>query len=574
MRLPKLPPAEMIFKNTSRMLLGMSLFSTLWMGTFSKVHAAPPIEGQKINHVIGLYVGPNGLNILEHNIDKIMEINGFSSNSYFIESISRNLGLTHFNDMVPNPKLQQLAAQVRQNFKKFFRGITIKDSHEFEVNVEGIDISGEWEKVGVKVLGNSTLEDPNYKSGVRLLLEAKARQLRISVDKARVKDLQHPFLGDIGVDGFFLELVDGEKNPFTVNLVTELFLKENSGFDVKMGEIGINIKDVGLNTGFRTPMALPTVEVRINGRRAFLKNDEIEKIIRGQLPKLIEGLRKSLKQNIDEKLIPLAKEKATEFLAKPHVEINEMEPVGLEVGKRDVNYRWGIFADKVEVMTGPILHVGLGGYVYDPKFRNDIAVPQDSVAQNPPLAQTFKNVQFDLALAINQGLFNRMLQYGHRRMYFSNMKTKSGDKLDLVTYPKVNMIGKGTAQKPVTMRISTKYPVTGIQKIFVRSPIEITMDLEVEFNKTADGKYPMTLKGIDVDTAHVPDKFIRIFKGLVRSQIKKKVVGISKAIKGMVLSENLPIPQELGGIKLKMKELKIDPNGHIVVFMNIDLENN
>ncbi|MBI2522290.1 MAG: hypothetical protein HYV97_17860 [Bdellovibrio sp.] len=532
--------------------------------------AAPVIEGQDINHVVGIYVGPRGLNLIENRIDKLVEANGFSSNSYFFEKIEKTLEVMTFEQLVPNPNLQDIAKKVRTYFRQFFRGFTIKNEHQFQVTADGVEITGEWEKAGVKVLGN-TLDELTNRSGVRLQANFKARALRLYVDKVRARDLKHAFLGDVGVDGFYLELADGNNVPLEISLEAQAYVMDDAGIDFRMGDIKTNIDTVPLQTSFRTPMVLPVVEIRINGRRAFLRASEVEKLVRAQLPKLVVGLRETIQKTLNETLIPMARQRATQILSKSHVEINQMEPVGIETGKKDVNYRWGVYPSTLEVLPGPMLHAGLNGYVYDPKFREDIGIPADLVAANAPAVTTFIGVDFDLALSLNQGLINRMLQYGQRRQYFSNMKTKSGEKLDLVTAPKLTLVGKGAANRPATLTILSKYTVTGWQKIFVRNPIQIKMDLELDFARTSDGKNPMLVKGIDINSASIDSKFIRLFKKTVRNKMKDKLKDISKAVSGMVLSEDLPLPKELSGIPISTKLTKIDPNGHLVVFMELGL---
>ncbi|HAZ14817.1 MAG: hypothetical protein A2X86_22160 [Bdellovibrionales bacterium GWA2_49_15] len=549
---------------------GLLLCVLLMLLVVPQSWGAPVIEGQDINHVIGIYVGPRGLNLIENNFDKLLEANGFSSNSYFFEKIEKTMDPMTFEQLVPNPKLQAIAKQVRTYFRQFFRGFTIKNEHQFQVTADGIEITGEWEKGGVKVLGN-TIEELTNRSGVRLQANFKARALRLYVDKARARDLKHAFLGDIGVDGFYLELADGTHNPLEISLDAQAYVMDNAGIDLRLGDIKTNIATVPLQTSFRSPMILPVVEIRINGRRAFLRASEVEKLLREQLPKLVTGLRETIQKTLDENLIPLARERAAAFLSKSHVEINQMEPVGVEAGKQDVNYRWGIYPRNVEVLPGPMLHAGLNGYVYDPKFRDDLSIPAELVASNPPAVTSFSGVEFDLALSLNQGLINRMLQYGQRRQYFSNMKTKTGEKLALTTAPKLTLVGKGASNKPATLTINTKYTVTGWQKIFVRNPIQIKMDLELDFSRTSDGKNPMLVKGIDVESGYIDGKFIRLFKKTVRKKMKDKLKDISKAVSGMVLSEDLPLPKELGGIPIQTKLTRIDPNGHLVIFMDLGL---
>jgi len=538
-----------------------------------QVVAGDPIDRNSpdvVPHMLGLYLSQKGLAPFENNFDKILELNGISTTGYSIPEYRKKMEPTKFNDLIPdNKKLHDVAAKVRYYFNKFFEGFRIRNTHQFEFEVDGIELSGAWKKFGFKIL-NSIVSPDESEQGINALVEIQASELKFYVDKIRARDYKHKFIGDIGVDGFYIELKEGDMTPLTVRIPLNIFVKSNGGLRVEVGSIEENILQLKLKGGVKTPMTLPRIEIRINGRRAWLRLDEVEHLLKAQLPKVVQGLQEAGHKFLNENVQAIANEKINELTGKGFTEVNEMAPLGLEDGKVDTNYIWGLSIDKFEYMDRSILHAGLLGFVKDPKVQNSVLTPADFMAKAEPLLATFKDEQFDLAISLNQGFLNRMLLLGFKRNYFAKMKTSGGETLQLVRTPKLDFINKGNGKSP-TLAIRTKYTVTGWQKIFVRNPIEISVDLLVQFIKTADGKNKMVVMGADYNRASIENKYIKLFKKKVRSEVKKKLKGISKSIQGMVLSEDLPLPPQIGGIKVKVSKTKVDPNGHLIVFLDYDI---
>jgi hypothetical protein len=57
----------------------------------------------------------------------------------------------------------------------------------------------------------------------------------------------------------------------------------------------------------------------------------------------------------------------------------------------------------------------------------------------------------------------------------------------------------------------------------------------------------------------------------VRSSAKETLQDQNKAVKGYVLSENLPLPDNIFGIPLKYNFYNIDKKGNLILYIDMDL---
>jgi hypothetical protein len=523
-----------------------------------------------VDHMVGVYFHENSLAFLEHNLDQVLEINGFSSTDYAHSELIKKIPLTKFDDFFQdNEKIKTAARSIRRNFVKFLEGISIKDRHEFEISAKGIEATVDWEKFGVK-LAPSTYE--HFAGHNEILVEAhlKARRLRLFINEVRLKDEQHKFLGTLGGNGFFVELDRTKGSELNIVLPARVSLLDNGGVRITVEPPRHNLAQIVLAAGWNPPLLLPKVEIRINGRRAYLRLDEIENIIRGQIPKITEGLKEMAQEFMQNELAPLLTEKINAITTKGHTEINEMDPVGVPDGKVDIKYRWGLQVGQLD-FVGKNLHIGLKGFIEDPKLQNDIPLIDGQMARTNPMAQSFDREQYDVAITLNQAFVNRLLQYSTNRGYFRSMEMdKGGTPLQLVRQPFINFVGRVNGKAP-TMNIKTKYSISGWKKIFVRNPMQVEADLLLAFTKNAEGKLQIVIDGIDFENARLEDKYIKIFKKKVRKEMKSTLKAMGAQIKGQVIAEALPLPTDLAGIPMELLKTKIDPMGHLILFMDLKI---
>lgn len=512
----------------------------------------------KVDHMVGVYLSQRGLSPIEHNLDQVFELNGFATTDYYVDKLFKRTGRTPFNELIPdNDKLQKVARSIRYYFRKFFKGLWIRSSHDLEVEIDGLAITAEWEKFGVK---------PSIDSDSNLLftVEVVAKNFKIFVDKVTAKDHLHKFIGNVGMDGLYFEL-DPASDPLKISVPIKVFVQEDGSLKVNVQETITNILDVDFKSGFRSPMKLPRVQIEINGRKAWLRLKEVERVLKSKMSTIVNGLKENIQKIVDDSAIPELGRILNEYLGNPYTEINTMDPVGIPDGNFGRRYLWGLSLQELNLL-GDNLHVGLKGYVKDPTLTSVLPVEDDKMAIGVPEKSSFENERFDLALSLNQGFINRLLQLGQNRGYFKKIKLEGDNNLSLVESPYL-IFNKESGH----LTIKTKYIVTGFQKIFIRNPMVIKMDILVDFKINDEGKLQMLVNKVDLDSINIKKKYIRVFRKTVRKKIRKMLGKMNKDLKGYILSDELPIPGSIGGITVKLHKTKLDNNGHLIIFLNYNL---
>ena len=167
----------------------------------------------------------------------------------------------------------------------------------------------------------------------------------------------------------------------------------------------------------------------------------------------------------------------------------------------------------------------------------------------------------DFVFSLNEGVLNRVIQLSSLRGYFDSIETDGGETIKLAKIPYLTL-----KEETGKMGLEIEYKVTGLQALAVKNPIHIEFDLNLAFPIDSEGKATMVVESIDVDSASVDKKYIRFFASKVRKAVKEKLSEVNEDMKGYVLADEIPIPDDLGGIALQKLATEVDNNGHLLIY--------
>ena len=173
------------------------------------------------------------------------------------------------DDLISNKKTLKSAKSIRSSIKSALRRIPIRNNHQFEIDIDGIDLSGHWKNFGLRVLPGQ-----EESKTIQLSLDLEADRLELNVSSLRLRDLKHSFLGDLGGDNLYIRL--GNKNDKTLKVSIPMDLESSNGeIKVKVRDIVSNIDEMTFEAGWSKNLILPTVEITIGshtGRAKKIKN--------------------------------------------------------------------------------------------------------------------------------------------------------------------------------------------------------------------------------------------------------------------------------------------------------------
>ena len=96
--------------------------------------------------------------------------------------------------MISNQRTLKSVKNIRYYFRKFFNGIRIKNTHNFDLNIEGVDVSANWKNFGIDVT-----QDVEKSSKVFATIKLEADRFALNVSSLKVSDQRHKFMGNMGI---------------------------------------------------------------------------------------------------------------------------------------------------------------------------------------------------------------------------------------------------------------------------------------------------------------------------------------------------------------------------------------
>ncbi len=532
------------------------VFTLLALLGLTNTHAATKLP---LTNAIGLAITPKGQEYFKENLQELIKTNNFEiGNIYFpgTEVIGEE---TKTEDLVEDPELKEVILQAKEILNRFFEGLDL-DSHKLKLGVEDILFKAQWEEVSLDVLPPTRSElKSNYTAIFSLRLAAK--NILVNVSKIRGSDLNNPWIGELGIDQFELS-TKTESRPLEIELNLGFYQESRGKFRIDVLTPNTNLDELVLGYTFASPLVLPKVEVQINERKLRLRNEEIEKLLLEQQDNILSRVKTLLQEKMETEIPASLGTVINETLEKGFKEVNQMNPPG-SPSESEPKFVWALGLQEVKYHQGNLL------LDFDARFDDTIrgtgrALSPSHMASAPANLIDTRNGTSDFIFSLNQGVLNRVIQLSSERGYFNEIALDSGESIKLVKTPYLNMKGPKTK-----MGLEIEYKVTGFAAVFVKNPIHINFDLNLDFPISSDGKVKMVVDSIDLDSATVEDKYIRMFGSKVRAAVKEKLAEVNGDMKGYMLTDDIPIPDDLGGISLKKVAAQLDKNGHLKIYSEI-----
>ena len=545
-----------IFRMTPVLLLGLSLSTTLMAG---HVFTIP--------HGIGIYVSPTGRDYFQNSADDLARRHGVNLTHQNLGNKHHDMGEKTLEQMMPdNPQLTALIKQAKYYFAKFFksREITFKNKHHLVIDVKNIDVTAKWNHVGIDFIKHT----PGPATPTRLYLNLVLNNFRITVDKVDVKDTLHSFLETIGVDKIIFGSAS-DSVPLTFKVPVDLVVRGGK-FNFKVYPPETNLDQIRLALDFKKPMRLPVVEIIVNGTRARTRLDEIERLLRDKRTDLMAGLTKSVSTYLNEDFaLPIQKT----LIEKSNLKFaawERMQPLGApSTSVAPLEYK---LTPAGLDFKDDHLHFFLDAFIQDSIYSTIPGLDDRQTAFIGVQSRTLNRHPFDVAVSLNEGFINQLLQLSDRRGYYNYITTSDGTRYRNVHRPQFALSGRTGLSNglPPVIKLKIQYNVTGIKQYAVNNPIEVEFDLKLRY-PIKNGKVQIVVAGVDRDSIYVAARFARyeILWPKVQEAARDTLAGMD--LSGMVLSDEIPVPTDLFGFPMRITYAEPDANGHILVFMDYDL---
>lgn len=531
------------------------------------------IDKHLISNAVRVQVTPRGMKYFDNRLSEILGNLGVNLDEGYFPAMSYTFDKAINPDdfMNSNPEAVKMYSQVRDLLTQWLVGFSM-NNHQPIIEIGESGYIAQFSRFGL-VTDEALMMALGKADGAVLAIELEVKKLTIATQSVVAWDTQNEFLGKAGFEDVTLAAGD-EETPLKIRLPFYVRMNSHGVLEFEALEIDNNFDRIPMGLQYKK-LIVPTFAVEINGKKFLLNNQEVEKLFNAQAPMILEKVRSSIGDFARKQLPEMLNQKAREFLTGSLEQIQDMAAPGQEPTDQRPPFKWGLQLQAINLKKS--LNIDMTTYVEDP--INSRSRPQTPHAsRGAPAFAAVAQENYDIALSVDRALINRVLQLAFERRNFEQIKQTDGSSLKLVATPLIDYVKTpaGVALKPtetfLKMRVSVEIKPGSM---FLKETIVVDFDIIAKLRQLSDKSgMEMLLHSINTDSLYLDDKYIslagRMFKGKVREgvkdELKKRSAGWSKAEEK--LPGGLPLPPQILGIKLDINRVVMDPNGHLVMYLD------
>lgn len=524
-------------------------------GAPQNVHAD---NSDSISHALGVFVTPRGQKYFQDHVQDVFLNNGISLTDGAFDqwNYQANSAIT--------------IGPVRDMIRGWLLGLELNDPL-LKFEADGVQYSTQFNVIALRT--DATLQAQYGSSGgVVLVFDLEVPQVRVSSSKLLASDVNNPMFGDFGVNGLWISMPQTSA-PLKITIPFLLQAKPSSGITVSALQVDTNIAAISLEAGFDRPLLLPKVEIIINDHTMTLDSTGVENDLMTNQKEILTSLQNYLDNIIKTQGVTTVNAMLGSFLSGGLKESSTISPPGApaaDANDPSAKYNWWVRPEAATIDSNA-LYFGLSGMLQDPRSKTEIPMSSAISSGSIPTATQYDPSEYDIALTLNEGFVNRIMQLNYERGYYSKITTASGS-IALGQAP-VFHFDTTASRDQAKLHLMIEKEVTGVETLVVNNPVKITVDANVRFITNKSGSRQMVIESIDeskgkvlIDPRSVNN--IPFITGPVLSYIRGLIHQTSEGFKKtpMPLGEQIPVPSEVFGIPIKLKDIRPE-NGHMVFYL-------
>nr|BFD60105.1 hypothetical protein CKG001_22120 [Bdellovibrio sp. CKG001]BFD63510.1 hypothetical protein BdHM001_21910 [Bdellovibrio sp. HM001] len=558
---------------TSKLLIPLLL--TLQAMTAHAVTDANPQIANKhlLKNAVRVQVTQRGMKYFDNRLSEILGNLGVKLDEGYFPAMTYTFEkpLKPEDIMASNPEMVKMYNQVRGLLTQWLVGFSMND-HQPQIEIGESGYIAQFSRFGL-VTDERLMDSLGKRDGAILAIELEVKKMTLATKSVVAWDTQNEFLGKIGFEDVSLEAGDKEI-PLRIRIPFYIRMNAYGTLDFEALEIDNNFDKTSLALQYKK-LLVPTFAIEVNGKKFYLNNAEIEKLFAAQAPMILEKVRENIGEFARKQLPEMLNQKAKEFLKGPLEQVQDMAAPGQEPTDTRPAFKWGLQLQNLNLKKS--LNIDLTTYVEDPVNSRSAPVAGHA-SRGAPSFGAVAQENYDIGLSVDRSLINRVLQLAFERRNFEQIKQSDGSVLKLVATPLIDYVKTpaGVALKPtetfVKLRVSVEIKPGSM---FLKNIIVVDFDIIAKLRQLEDKSgMQLLLHSIDTDSMYLDDKYIsmagKLFKGKVRDgvkdELKKRSANWRKTEES--LPGGLPLPPQILGIKLDINRVMMDPNGHLVMYLD------
>ncbi len=535
------------------------------------------LEKNLLRDAVQVRITPRGMAYFDKELNNILGNLGVKLDEGYFPAMSysadKPLNPDDFREK--SPEAVQVYKQLRSLLTQWLVGFSLND-HRPTIAIGESGYIANFSRFGL-VTDEKLMRAIGKVDGAVLAIELEIKKMTVSTQSVLAWDLENEFLGKAGFHEVTLS-AGGDESPLKVRLPFYIRMTAEGALEFEALEVENNFDQIPVEIKYKE-LVVPTFAVEVNGKKFFLNNEQIDKLFRNQAPFMLEKIRENLAQFTRNQLPGLLNTKAKEFFTGQLEQVQDMLPPGQIPEDLRPAFKWGLQLQNINLKQS--LNINLTGYVEDP--INSRSKPRKSNgSRGLPSFEHLPAHEYDIALSLDRSLVNRILQLSFERKNFERIQQSDGTILKLMAPPLIDYMKPpaGVVQKPTEAFVKLRVAVENTPgTIFLKKTVVVEFDIVTKLRQLPDGSgMQLLLHSIDTNSLYLDEKYLslagKLVKGKVREGVQKELKKISSgwATKEESIPGSLPLPPQILGIKLDINQVNMDPNGHIVMFLNYGKE--
>lgn len=556
-----------------RPLVTLLHLSLLVCGSVAKAGDASPLIGQKhiIQNAIRMQITPRGQKYFDTRLSAVLGNLGINpQEGYFpTQSFSAEKAFTLDQLKANGSEAAQVFLRVREMMTKWLVGFSLNDPRP-TVEIGNSGYVAQFSRFGL-VTDEATMSKLGKRDGAVLAIEMEIKKLNLNMKTVKAWDLSNPSLGKLQLDD--VSVVAGSSaNPIKLRVPFYIRITPTGDLEFQILEVANNLDKTDISVAYKK-ILIPQITVSIEGKSYPFNTTEVDKMLVSKMPDILLNFRSQLDGFMKQQLPDLLNSKGKEYLAGALEQIQDMSPPGADDNDKRPNFKWGVKVSAIDLKKS--LNVSLHSYVED-TLNPDVGLNNAYLSRGTPQMNALPMENYDVGLAVDRGIINRVMQLAFLRKNFEKITQSDGSSFTLGKAPLIDYLAPVAGVSLKAQEALVKLHINMENKpdsTFLQDVIYIDLDIIARL-RPCKGGMQLGIVQLDVDSATMDSKYYSflgsVMPGIVMNKIKDKLRLINDKYKAReeLIPGVMPLPPEILGAKFDINRVNMDPNGHLVMYLN------
>jgi len=577
----KLQSLAAVQEVTAMQMKALKLMTALIGLSFSSLAFAQeklPVIANKhlIPNAVQVQITPRGQKYFETQLHNILGNLGYNADEGYFpkQTIAADTPIDLKELEQRNPEGMKVYHTVKDMLTKWLVGFSLT-SHRPAVEIGESGYSASFSRFAL-VTDEALMRQLGKRDGAILAIDLEVTRLEMGTQSIRAWDMNNMPFVKLGFDDVSINAAD-TKTPLKIRLPFYIRMTSQGTMEFEALEIQENLASIPLTLKYQK-IIVPQLALEVDGHRYELNTEQLKTYLDDQLPAILVELRKYLSEFAKKQLPEMLNQKVKENLTGSLEQIQDMTAPGQEPTDTRPNFKWGLKLTQFQLKSS--LNIGLAAYAEDPLNPNVSLIPS-TTSRGLPNLNHLSAEQYDLAMTLDRGLINRILQLSFLRKNFEKISQTDGSFLKLTAPPMIDFVKPpaptSDSETYLKMRISVE--VEPKKPMWLDDKVVLSFDLIAKMRKSTKTKEGMEMaqQYIDAESLSMDSKYLT-FAGKIAEGLGGKVTnGIKDELKlrskdwiknNETIPGTLDLPPVILGMKLNVLKVVMDPNGHLVMYLS------